>query len=76
MNTNDRDNDRPGDGLRQLGKYFYQLSIVSYAGLVVTAVINYSNNILTVLSMGATTTLGFGMLGAMYIFIGNNKNKK
>lgn len=72
----DRDNDRRGDGWRQLGKYFFQLSVMSYAGLMVTAVINYSHDILTLLSAGVTTTFSFGILGAMFIYISNNKNKK
>jgi len=70
------DNKGNGDDWRQLGKFFYQLAVVSYAGLMVTAVVSYINSPHTLVLMGAITMFGYGLMGAMFIYISNNKNKK
>lgn len=61
------------DNWKQLGKYFYQLSVYSYAGAFLTAMVNIGNCNPDLTTVGAMATIGFAVLGFMFNYISNEK---
>ena len=61
------------DNLIQLGKFFYSLAGMTYAGVVLSAIIDYRDYKAEELYWGALTTVTLAVLAWILIKIGNIK---
>lgn len=62
---------RRGDNLKELGRFFYQLSGYSYAGVVLSEMVKLGGRSDEALKFGTVTAACFAVLGFVLISISN-----
>lgn len=61
--------------MKELGRFFYQLAGYTYAGVMLTAVLNFEYERSSAMVFGFVVTIGFVLLGIMFDYINKHLNK-